>query len=272
MHRADDLELRVLGDALVDARGDLVVDEDAGEAADLEQVAALRQLLGEVEHLVLAHLLEVDRDPPGAGLGDDAVEGDDGDPGVAGLLDRAVQAFGRGGVEDDRVVALQDQVLDLRRLLGHLVLGGGEGVGGGDRAVGDRGRRHLLPALQHRLAPGVAGVVVRQRDALVRCIRQRRSTEGGSREQHREDGSGHFILPVSLVSFLAFERRLRATGSERDRERSPGAEISSTVPFCSRRSRLASSAPRGLLFQVRVVGVPDPLWRPGATWLVPDFS
>ena len=70
---------------------DLVVDEDAGEAADLEEVAALRHLLGEVEHLVLAHLLEVDGDAPGAGLGDDAVEGDDGDAGVAGLLDRAVQ-------------------------------------------------------------------------------------------------------------------------------------------------------------------------------------
>ncbi len=41
MHRADDLELRVLGDALVDALGDLVVDEHAGEAADLEQIAAI---------------------------------------------------------------------------------------------------------------------------------------------------------------------------------------------------------------------------------------
>ena len=60
VHRADDLELRVLGDALVDALEICVVDEDAGEAADLEQVAALRHLLGEVEDLVLAHLLEVD--------------------------------------------------------------------------------------------------------------------------------------------------------------------------------------------------------------------
>ena len=45
MHRADDLELRVLGDALVDALGDLVVDEHAGEAADLQQIAALGHLV-----------------------------------------------------------------------------------------------------------------------------------------------------------------------------------------------------------------------------------
>jgi hypothetical protein len=49
MHGADDLELRMLGDALVDAGGDLVVDEDAGEAADLEQIAAVGQVFGEVE-------------------------------------------------------------------------------------------------------------------------------------------------------------------------------------------------------------------------------
>ena len=44
----DDLELRELLHALVDAGADLVVDEDPGEAADLEEVAALGQLPGEV--------------------------------------------------------------------------------------------------------------------------------------------------------------------------------------------------------------------------------
>ena len=168
VHGADDLELRVLGDALVDALGDLVVDEHAGEAADLEQLAALRHLVLEVEDLVLAHLLEVDRDAPGAGLGHDAVEGDDGHAGVAGFLDRAVQRVRRGGVQDDRVVALQHQVLDLRGLLGHLVLGRGERIGGGDDAGLDGGLRHLVPAPQHRLPPGVSGVVVGERDLLVR--------------------------------------------------------------------------------------------------------
>jgi hypothetical protein len=98
VHRADDLELRMLGHALMDAGGDLVVDEDAGKAADLEQVAALGQLLGEILDLVLAHLVEVHGDAPGAGLGDDAVEGHDDDAGVAGLLDRAVQGVGEAAL------------------------------------------------------------------------------------------------------------------------------------------------------------------------------
>ena len=44
MNGASDLELRELLDALVNAGRDFVVDEDAGEAADLQQVAAFRQL------------------------------------------------------------------------------------------------------------------------------------------------------------------------------------------------------------------------------------
>ena len=86
---------------------------------------------------LLAHLLEVDGDAIGAGLGDDAVEGHDDDAGVAGLLDGAVERVGRSGIDDDGVIALQDQVLDLRGLRRHLLVGGGEHVGGGDDAVGD---------------------------------------------------------------------------------------------------------------------------------------
>ena len=88
----------------------------------------LRHLLD----LLLAHVLEVDDDAIGARLGDDAVERDDDDAGVARLLDRAVQRVGRSGVDDDRVVALQDKVLDLRRLGRHFLVRGGEDVGGGD--------------------------------------------------------------------------------------------------------------------------------------------
>ena len=113
---------------------------------------------------------------------------------------------GEAAFSDDRVVALQDQVLDLRRLLGHLVLGGGEGVGGGDGAVGDGGSRDLLPAFQHRLPPGVAGIVVGQRDLLAggvgRC-RKAGADDGGRQEDGRE-GSGHGSLPkVGFVCVLA---------------------------------------------------------------------
>ena len=96
-------------------------------------------------------------------------------PGIAGLLDRAVQGVGRGGVDDDGVVALEDQVLDLGGLLGHLVFGGGERIGRGDDAVLDGLLGHLVPAFQHRLAPGIAGIVVGQGDLLVFGISEGRT-------------------------------------------------------------------------------------------------
>jgi hypothetical protein len=171
------VELRVLGHALMDAGRDLVVDEDARQAPDLEQIAAIRQPSGQIIHLDPAHFMEVDRDAPGAGLGDDAVEGHDDDARVAGFPHRAVERRRRGRVEHDRVITLQDHVLYLGGLLGGLVLGGGEGVGGrhdalGHGRLGDRG-----PARQHRLTPGISGVVVGQRDPLVGGV-----GEGGGRK------------------------------------------------------------------------------------------
>lgn len=91
MHGAGDLELGELLDALMDAGRDLVVDEYAGKAADLEQIAAVRKLVRKILDLTAAHFLEIDGNAPGAGFGHDAVEGDDGNAGIAGLLDRAVQ-------------------------------------------------------------------------------------------------------------------------------------------------------------------------------------
>ena len=170
MHRADDLELRVLRHALVDALRNLVVDEDAGEAADLKQIAAFWHLLLQVEDLVLAHLLEVDGDAPCARLGDDAIERYYRDASVAGLLDGAVQCVRRGRVDDDRVITLEDHVLDLRRLLGNLVFGGGERIGRSHNLVGDCLLGDLVPALQHGLTPRIAGIVVGKRDTLARGI------------------------------------------------------------------------------------------------------
>ena len=155
------------GDRFDDAVMDRLVDRGAGEAADLEEVPALRLELRHLLDFLLAHVLEVDDDAPGAGFGDDAVEGDHHDPGVAGLLDGAVQRVGRRGVDDDGVVALQDQVLDLRGLRRHFLVGGGEDVGRADDAVGDRLLGDEVIALQHRLPPAVAGVIVGEGDLLV---------------------------------------------------------------------------------------------------------
>src|SRR5262249_44199686 len=83
----DDLELRVLLDALFDSGMDGIVDRSAGEPSDLEEISALRLELRHLDHFLLAVILEVDHDAPGARLGDDAVEGNDDDAGIARLLD-----------------------------------------------------------------------------------------------------------------------------------------------------------------------------------------
>src|SRR4051812_42842614 len=106
----------MLGNAIQDTLMDSLVDRGSGKTADLEKIAALRLELRHLLDFLQAHVLEVDDHAPGARLGDRAVEGYDYDAGIAGLLDGAVQSIRRGGIDDDRVVALQDQVLDLRCL------------------------------------------------------------------------------------------------------------------------------------------------------------
>jgi hypothetical protein len=57
-------------------------------------------------------------------------------------------------------------MLDLRGLLGRLVLRRGEARSLCDHALGDRILGDLVPALEHGLAPRVAREVVRERDLL----------------------------------------------------------------------------------------------------------
>jgi hypothetical protein len=132
------------------------------------------------------HIFEVDADPIGARLGDDAVERDDDDAGVAGLFDGSVQRVGRSGVDDDRVVALENQILDLRRLRRHFLVGGREYVCCGDDAV-----LHCLlgddtVAFQHRLTPRIAGVVVGEGDLHLAGVGLRRSREKSGRGDKRQ--------------------------------------------------------------------------------------
>ena len=182
---------------------DCVIDEHAGKASDLEEIATVLHLVGQIVELDRAHLLEVDGDPPGARFGHDAVEGDDGDAGIAGLLDDAIQGIGRGGIDDDRIIALQDQVLDLGGLLRHLVFRGGEGIGCRDDAVGDRLFRHLVPAFQHGLPPGIAGIVVGERDLLVFGVGGSRHgrDKRGKRCGNKKSGLLHGLelLPLDLM-------------------------------------------------------------------------
>ncbi len=197
MDRTYDLELRIFFDAAVNALGDFIVHEHPGQPADFQQVAAVFHLFVQVIELHLAHLGEVHGDAVGAGLGDDAVEGNHDDAGIAGLLDHAVQGVGRGGVDDDGVIALEDQVLDLGGLFGHLVFRGGERIGGGND-TGFNGRLgHLVPAFQHRLAPGVSGVIVGQGDFLVLGVSEGRTAcqDGGGGDGANQQFLQHTTLP-----------------------------------------------------------------------------
>ncbi len=190
-------------DAFENAGMDRVVDRGAGEAADLQEVAALGLELRHLLDFLLAHVLEVDDDAVGAGLGDDAVEGDDDDAGVAGLLDRAVQRVGRDGVDDDGVIALQDQILDLGGLRRHFLVGGGEHVGRGDDLVRDRLLGDDVVALQHRLTPGIAGIVVGEGDLHFAGVRVSGSADqraGCGAKRQRREMSTHQIPPSSFHS------------------------------------------------------------------------
>ncbi len=122
------------GEGLVHALVEALVEAVAGHAADFEDVGRLvAEPLGDEVQLGLGVGIEIVVDHIGAGLGDAAGEGDHGDAGVAGLLDGAVERGIGAGQDDDRVVALQDQVLDLRGLLGDGIVGGDHGSAG-DRA------------------------------------------------------------------------------------------------------------------------------------------
>ena len=177
---------------------DGVVDRGSGKAADLEQVSTLGLEFRHLLDLLLTHVLEVDHDTVGAGLSDDAVERDDDDAGVTGLLDRAVQRVRRSGVDDDRVIALQNKVLDLRRLGRHFLVRCGEHVSRRNNLVGHRFLGDEVVALQHRLAPGIAGVIVGEGDFLVaRVGRGRRGEKPGRCGQceHRDVAVHEQVLP-----------------------------------------------------------------------------
>ncbi len=67
-----------------------------------------------------------------------------------------LRAVGEAALMTMAFVALEHEVLDLGGLLGRLVLGRRERIGRGDDAGLHRLGGDLLPALQHRLPPGIA--------------------------------------------------------------------------------------------------------------------
>src|SRR4029079_1850239 len=83
--------------------------------------------------------------------------------------------------------ALKNEVLNLGCLFGHLIFGGGEWVSSGDDPGLYRRPRHLVPAPQHGLAPGIAGIIVGKRDFLVFGVGN--SLAGGKERGERHSAS-----------------------------------------------------------------------------------
>ena len=130
-----------------------VVDRCAGDAADLQKIAAVRKTRGKIVDLLFADLLIINHHAIGTGFRDNAVEGDDDDIGIASRFHGAIQRIRRGRVEHDRIITLQDQILHLRGLGGNLLVRGREQISRGNHLVGDRLLADLVPILQHLLAP-----------------------------------------------------------------------------------------------------------------------
>ncbi|CAM2160147.1 hypothetical protein PT2222_70130 [Paraburkholderia tropica] len=199
----DDLHARILLQFVDDALVNRFVDRHARQATHFEQRALAVQTLREIVDLIRAPRMEVERHAIRARLGHDAVVRDHDDARRAGLLDDAVERRGRGRIDDDRAIALQDQVLDLLRLLRHLVFGRRERGRRRDALLRDRFVRHRLPVLDHGLPPRVARVVVRQRDLLRRGaglrdlrVRARRR----EREAHQRDRAGNVAQFTHRIS------------------------------------------------------------------------
>ena len=166
----DDLPVAAGGvEDLVDADRAVAVDRVAGQAADLEDLAAglavRLELVDEELRPLAAHLELVLVDlHDGVGV-EDVVERHEHDVVLVGEADHPVEALGRDGDGDDRVEALVDEVLDRAELRRRV------GAGRDDLELGDLvlDRRVLgigLGGLDHLDPPGVADEAVDDGDPV----------------------------------------------------------------------------------------------------------
>ena len=174
---------------------DRIIDPGASKTTNFQQIPALGLELCHLFDFLLAHVLEVDHDTVGAGFGDGAVKGDHRDPGVAGLLDGAVKRIRRCGVDDDRVIALQDQVLDLGRLSRHFLVGGRKHVGAANDLVGHRFLADDIVAIEHRLPPGIPGIIIGKGDLFSARIGKHRTRRQYNSERAKREYLLHFSNP-----------------------------------------------------------------------------
>src|SRR6202790_5182317 len=105
---------------------------------------------------LLAIIFEIDAHAPGRRFSDYSIERDYHDAGIGSLFDGAVQGIRRGRINDDRIVTLQNQVLNLRCLGWYLFVSRGENVRGAYYPVGYGFLGDNIITLQHGLPPRIA--------------------------------------------------------------------------------------------------------------------
>jgi hypothetical protein len=130
-----------------------IINRSSGQTPYLQQVPTFRQPTSQMHNFLLAVILKINDHPPCRRFGNDSVEGHHDNPGVGGLFDSTVQGVRRGRVNDNRVVTLENQVLNLCSLGRHFFVCGGEDVGGGNDPVGNGFLGDDLITLQHGLTP-----------------------------------------------------------------------------------------------------------------------
>ena len=108
-----DLDVRVLGERLLEAHVAVGVGRVAGDAAHVVDVALAAQLLEQPLGAEVRVLDLVVVEVVGVRVGDVGVDRDGHDAGGLRLLERRVEGVGVVRVEDDRVDALRDQVTDV---------------------------------------------------------------------------------------------------------------------------------------------------------------
>ena len=148
---------------LVDAVVPVGVDRRAGDAAHLEDLAAIGNVLDQPVGPQDAQSLLVDVDVDGVLGVQCVVEGDQDDARLLGALDDRREGGRVLGVDDDGVIAGIDEVVD-RRNLGRHILAGRDDLEFLELGRDFRLRRVGLGRLDHLDAPGVGDVAVGKGD------------------------------------------------------------------------------------------------------------
>ena len=241
-----DLDVGVLLHHLAEPGVAILVGGDAFDAADVQHAALATELVGEPLGAETAVLDLVVGGDEGAFGSDRLVDGDDDDALGDGLFDDRVELLAVGRVDDDRVDALGDEVLQVLDLLRRTAVA----RDGDDLADLTTGERLGLDRADHLLPPAVAGERVADADHEVAAAAAvRRAGRFGA----CRFGAGWFGAGGSVVSVEAVAP-------------TPVTKVRASAESPAMPSGSAGAA--GRRWTLWSCGSP-PLFTPGVSWLAP---